>query len=356
MNVYTNDKAVGLFLRPDFKVSLDNFETVTIATGYVGESFLKEIKPKLLKLAKRGGCRLLIGMVFHEGVSQKQKTLLTALHAELQGINAKSGVYISRKQYHGKVYHFDSENNSIAYMGSSNLSDHGFYRRLECSVKITDVATLSEIKSYLDHLFASSTTNELDEVELKVKSRGGPSRASAPSNLLADYEITKNEFDALPQPISEQQIVLRVDSQPNSSLNLFYDKGRRDKAGKYAPRPWYEVEISTNVGDRLNPNYPISFSNSSTSKSRIGEFNAIILDDNRYFKIAMKVHSDYGKNISSATESGGRETLGRYLKGKLQAQGVLRLHERITSDTLDAYGKDYITLKKIDTSNYILEF
>jgi hypothetical protein len=356
MDMYTNDSVLGRTLKPDFKKSLDKFEHATMATGYIGESFLREIKPKLCKQAKRGSCRLLVGMVFHEGVSQKQKDLLTEIHDALQIIDPQSGVFLTRKQYHGKVYHFESDSDSIAYLGSSNLSDYGFYRRLECSIQITDSTTLSEIKTYLEHLFSSSTTNKLDEVDLKVKRRGSAAKPTKPSNLLKSYEIKKADFDALTAPISDQQIELRVDAQPNSSLNLFYDKGRKNKAGIYAPRPWYEVEITTSLNDRADPNYPPSTPNSSSSSSRTGSFNAFIREDGKYFKIQMKVHSDYGKNISSASGSGGRETLGRYLKGKLESASVLRKHERITSDILDAYGRDYITLKKIDNSNYILDF
>lgn len=358
MDMYTNDAALGRILKHDFKKSLDKFEHATMATGYIGESFLREIKPKRCKQAKRGSCRLLVGMVFHEGVSHKQKDLLTEIHAALQIIDPQSGVFLTRKQYHGKVYYFESKSDSIAYLGSSNLSDYGFYRRLECSLQITDSITLLEIKSYLEHLFSSSTTNKLDEVDLKVKRLGLAAKPTKPSNLLKNYEISKAEFDALASPISFQQIELRVDAQPNSSLNLFYDKCRKNKAGIYAPRPWYEVEITASHHDRADPNYPRSASNnsSSNSNSRTGTFNAFIEEGGKYFKIQMKVHSDSGKNISSASGSGGRSTLGRYLKGKLESAGVLRKYERITSDILDSYGRNYVTLKKINNSNYILEF
>ena len=70
----------------------------------------------------------------------------------------------------------------------------------------------------------------------------------------------------------------------------------------------------------------------------------------------MNVASDLGKAIMTGEESGGRETLGRIIKGKLEDSKVLRYGERITSQTLEDYGQDYIKLTKIDDDNYILEF
>jgi hypothetical protein len=352
--MYTNSPVLGRVLKKDFNSSLNQSTSLLMATGYIGESYLREIKPKLVKIAKSGVCKLLIGMVFHEGVSAKQKQLLLLLHKELRQANKDSGVYISRKEYHGKIYLFDYGSSQVGYLGSSNLSDYGFHRRLECTIKISDNKTLTEISDYLNFLYSSDTTNSLDNVDLKTKNR--QSGEVQPSTLLKDYKISATEFAKYSKPISSQEIVLRVDEQPNSSLNLYFDKGRKNKHNLYSPRPWFEVELTTSSADRKNQNYPISTSNSETSKSRLGSFNAIISENGQYFKIQMKVHSDGGKNISSARESGGRETLGRYIKGRLQSAGVLRQGERITSDVLDDYGRNYILLSKIDDKNYLLEF
>jgi hypothetical protein len=354
MDVYTNHSSLGKVLKKDFVPSIKNTDNLCIATGYIDEEFLGEIKPTLVSIARRGNCKLLVGMVFHSGVTKKQKALLTSLHTELVSCNPDSGVYISRNQYHGKVYLCEENSNKIAFLGSSNLSTYGFYRRLECTVKITDKPIVDDLSKYLDYLFSKPTTNSLDEIELKTKKK--PNKSAKPSNLLKDYEISKTEFDSLPAPISQQDIELRVEAQPNSSLNLFFDLGRKGSNGQYKTRPWYEVELSTTVKDRTDPNYPTFSSNSDASKSQSGSFFVFIKEGDSYFKIAMRVHSDGGKNISSAKESGGRETLGRYIKGKLQSAGVLVQGDRITSETLELYERDFITLKKIDNTRYILEF
>ena len=70
----------------------------------------------------------------------------------------------------------------------------------------------------------------------------------------------------------------------------------------------------------------------------------------------MKVFADYGKNIATSDLSGGRETLGKFLKGKLEDKGVLKEGDLITSETLLEYGNDTLRLYKLDNHEYIMEF
>jgi HKD family nuclease len=354
VDIYTNYSSLGKVLKNDFIASISVTDCLTIATGYIDEKFLRDIKPLLVAAATRGSCKILVGMIFHSGVTKNQKILLTELHDELSACNSCSGVFISRNEYHGKVYLCETNQDKTVYLGSSNLSAYGFYRRLECTVRISNGTIVDDLITYLNYLFSKETTNSLNDIELKTKKKGN--RNVKPSNLLSDYAVSKTEFDNLPDYVSEQNIELRVEAQPNSSLNLYFDKGRKNSKGQYVPRPWYEVELTTAAKDRANPNYPTFASNSTQSESQSGSFWAYINEKTEYFKIAMRVHSDSGKNISSARESGGRETLGYYIKGKLQSAGVLNEGDRITPETLELYERDYITFKKIDESRYILEF
>lgn len=153
------------------------------------------------------------------------------------------------------------------------------------------------------------------------------------------------------------EIKLRVDKQPKSSLNLYFDKGRKNQQGKYAPRPWYEVEITAQTKEISSEYYPKSEKiSNSNSNARKGRFVAYFQQDDKYYEINMVVHADNGKNISSHESSGGRATLGKLIKGKLERAGVLKEGELITSDVLDAYGNDTLRLHKIDEKRYIIEF
>ena len=90
---------------------------------------------------------------------------------------------------------------------------------------------------------------------------------------------------------------------------------------------WLEIELASNANEYNSQHYPKSVAKpdrSSTSKARIGDFVAYLKDGDKVYKMDIKVHSDNGKNISSADSSGGRGTLGKYIKGKLQDAGVLK--------------------------------
>jgi len=71
--MYTNIQKYG----GNFKDVLDNefaqSEGVTIASGYISLDILKTFETSFVRIAKNGGTsRLLIGMAFYEGLSQKK--------------------------------------------------------------------------------------------------------------------------------------------------------------------------------------------------------------------------------------------------------------------------------------------
>ncbi|MFT5875948.1 MAG: hypothetical protein ACI8WT_004948, partial [Clostridium sp.] len=175
------------------------------------------------------------------------------------------------------------------------------------------------------------------------------------SKELKDYKIDESEFPDKAQAIGTCKIKLRVDVQPKSSLNLYFEKGRLSK-GKYSPRPWYEIELTSTSIEVSSEFYPKSELIEEGKKARKGSFNAYVKEDNNFYKIKMVVHADNGKNISSDKESGGRETLGKIIKGHLEKEGLLSEGDVITSDILEAYGNDSISFIKISDTDYILEF
>ena len=132
----------------------------------------------------------------------------------------------------------------------------------------------------------------------------------------------------------------------------------------HSTRPWYEVEIAACKTDRDNPFYPKSKlinltakgKNGKAKKSRNGEFTAYAEDDGKYYKFDMTVYADYGKNISTSKKSGGRQTLGKFIKGKLERAGLLKEGQRITTDMLLEYGSSHIKFIKISDSIYVIDF
>jgi len=350
--VFTNITKNNKF-KKEFEENLKSTTNLTIASGYFGVSTILDYEKVFSKIGKKGACKILIGMLFHGGATQKQKDALLRIHALLNSKDNDNGVYISVVPYHGKIYSFGDEGHQKKiYVGSSNFSKEGIFSRNECSVLVDKEETKADISAYLSELFSKKFAKPLHEVDLIVASK--ISAKKAPSTLLADYIVDNAEVPVMASAIGAVNIKLRVDDQLNSSLNLYFEGGRKT-GGLYTPRPWYEVEIGARVEDTKNDFYPIS-TLKPTGKARNGEFVAYAKDGNTYYKLNMVVSADYGKNIASSKESGGRATLGKYIKGKLEKAGVLEFGERISSETLYEYGKDYITFTKIDNTTYIIEF
>jgi hypothetical protein len=341
--MFTNHKDFGGDFGKEFISNIKKYDSLEIASGYFGVALVNKIRDDLLAIAKRGYCRILVGMIFNEGVSKAQKQTLEDLNADLKNINPDSGVFVTIQQYHGKVYKFKKGHEEKIYVGSSNLSDSGFYDNYEFNAIIKDTDDKEFVNNFLNFLFKKKEISaSLDDVELFVKSKRNLKTTKGKTSL-KDFEIRKNQFPTAPF-VSTQKIELRVDKQPNSSLNLYFEKGRKNKNGKYAPRPWYEVEITTEKTDReginIN-NYPI------------GDFTTFYQDGNKFYKLNMITASD---NHKALTTKDNREILGELIKSKLTKLGHLQGYERITSETLANYGKNFITLSKIKNNEYYFDF
>jgi len=362
-SLFTNEASFGGNLKSQFRKDLAISTGLYIATGYFGADLISAFESDLVALGSKGPCKIFLGMVYHGGVRPKQLASLRSIDEKLRRNNPDNGVYISRKEYHGKVYKFIRPEGGLKiFIGSSNFSPQGFETRQECNIEVESDSTKLDISNYIYFLFNQDTTEKLSDVELYLRTR----KAATPLNKeLDDCAIKSSEYPHNSSVIGVCNIKLRVDSQPKSSLNLFFDKGRKNKKnGKYSPRPWYEVELTATSTELRAQHYPKSQLKSpgkmtkigNPSKSREGEFVVYAEDNGKYYRIDMKVHADNGKNISSAEESGGRSTLGRLIKGKLERNDLLNKGERITSETLHEYGNDTIQLKKISEKTYILEF
>ena len=350
-NLITNDSSFGGKFIAQFRDELSLSSGLVIASGYFGAATISELESSLVKIGSKGICKILLGMVYFGGVSKKQLNALTDLDIKLRSANPQNGVFITKKEYHGKVYKFiGPEKDSKIYVGSSNFSPNGFEYRRECNLVVEDPKLKDNISKYLEFLFNDKDTHNLDEVELSRKSR----KKSANIGNLEEFLIKSSEYPDAEKIIGSCGIKLRVDEQPISSLNLFFGKGRKDSNGRYQPRPWYEIELSANKNEINHEFYPDSRKKSQDKNSKEGDFIAYAKNNGKFYKFEMKVHGDYGKNISS--HSGGRSTLGRLLKGKLEQKGLLSIGERVSSETLHEYGNDTVRLHKLQGDRYILDF
>ena len=78
----------------------------------------------------------------------------------------------------------------------------------------------------------------------------------------------------------------------------------------------------------------------------------VITDDGWSFKC--KVSGDYSKNFRS---EGDLKILGKWLKGRLENAGVLKVGEPVTAKTLNDYGRNTFSLTKTTVPNlWYLDF
>ncbi|NJL51375.1 MAG: NgoFVII family restriction endonuclease [Hydrococcus sp. SU_1_0] len=94
-------------LNSEFKAAIN----VTIASGYASLDIINAFNSEFIRIANAGGnSRLLLGMAFYEGLSQKKYDALIKLNSELKSYGNNSGVYVTNgRRYHGKVYYFEQK-------------------------------------------------------------------------------------------------------------------------------------------------------------------------------------------------------------------------------------------------------
>lgn len=319
--------------------NLSILQPVDICVGFCGVDVVKKYAPKFKKLAKRGQrVRLILGMYSRAG--DFPKTLypeLMELQADFDKTQSSSVVLICTEPYHGKIYDFGSE----VWLGSSNFSRTGLREQREATVQIKDENTVKEIREYIKELSDPSKSRSvpinmiiLNPPEPKIHLTDLKQYSSLPSWLVPD-----NVTFTLP---------LRVGVQPQSGLNLSRGKGRIDQKGKYTPRPWYEVEISSDKKTRNLDEYPktpntIPQKTHKNQKENIQcEFTALLYDGYVYRECPMQTYSDYNKAMGSTP----RTLLGEYVKGLLEKAKLLRKPMAITPEILEAYGRDSIDVAR----------
>ena len=126
--MFTNREKIEIF-GDEISKNLDDFNSFEVTTGYFGSEVIERYENQFVSIAKRGYCKILIGMIFHGGVTRNQKKTLEKIDKKLRKINSNSGIYILRQDYHGKIYRFKKKNEEAIYIGSSNFSNQGLNKR-----------------------------------------------------------------------------------------------------------------------------------------------------------------------------------------------------------------------------------
>jgi len=323
--IYTNESFADAF--ESLLVSSDRMK---LASGYISEESLKELKSILdfyVTENKKKFCDLIIGMHGREGFTRPQYEAAMSLGKFLEEYGLGSVRVCTAFKFHGKVYSFYKDNApSASIMGSSNLSNMLESKQWEVDYVFTDPETLAKFNTLQDDLINKATKKLLElptpetfkENEGLLEGHSGVEKLTAP-----DFETYKAEKDGL-----VFEIPLKAEAKSN--LNTYFGKGRKQPNGAVRPRPWYEVEIIVPVAITRQEGYPPS-----------GTIFNVITDDGWKFKCNIS-----GQNNKNLRSEDNLRTLGRWIKGRLEAAGVLEVGKPVTDEMLNKYGRNTLTLSK----------
>lgn len=305
-------------------------------SGYVATDALVELRALLEQCNLLERFDFCIGMARFDGLTRDQITAVDALNQYLvdSGIG---GVFVSVSMpVHAKVALFLGDKRSVL-LGSSNLSSlTRATRQYEVDVLIKDDELLEdEIDSFFT-LLANSSMPWLEVVS------GIPLIAAGTHPLVNLAGVERCEARSIFREEVLLEFEIPIKTERKSGPNVFFGKGRESKNGRIIKRPWYEVEFIVPKSITTLPGYP--------TEQAFPDGFRVVTDDGFSFECLSS--GDYSKNLRS---KGDLETLGRWLKGRLEQAGSLDPGEYVTETVLQKYGRNTVTLRFTKSQQWTLD-
>lgn len=328
-----------------FEELLPEAENLKIASGYISTDALTELK-KIIEINKKPSLQLVIGMHHFDGITKPQYQAVKYLNDFLKGASL-GGVSISTQfKFHGKLYCFRRDNTSYAgIMGSSNLSSvFDNQNTYETDIFLNDKKVVSEIDSFISFLLERATVPfEKWTVKKFIE--------DANKQMEGHQGVERIDKEALASVLSKRSslvfnIPIKADEAPQSNLNVYFGKGRESHRGLIKPRHWYEVELIVPSTITQNKKYP------KAGRPNGESVITVYTDDGWKFKC--KTSGENSKNFRSADDL---KILGRWIKGRLENSGALKVGKPVTNNVLKNYGRDNFELIGTDDpSVWVLNF
>jgi hypothetical protein len=304
-----------------------------IVTGYFGVESVIELIGLLEANPLDRDITFTVGMAAFDGLTQTQLEALRKLDLFLTS-NRQGQVLISVSlPVHSKIALFvASPQKQVVIVGSSNFTNLvSGVRQFETDLAIDGLSP--EGKTVCDLIRQiENAADPLPLAEHRIKLL-----KAKLSSLAAEQGVEKSE-----QSKSEivSSFILPIKTEPRSSLNAYFGKGRQDSKGRVLPRPWYEVELIVSKSVTTQADYP-----------KRDEVITVVTDDG--WKFDCHCTGDYAKNFRSF---GNLEILGKWLKGRLEESGALKPGSPVTLEVLEKYGNDKIVLSKHKDGLWSLNF
>lgn len=324
-----------------FEELMRSSDAVKIASGYISTDALTELK-KRIELNK-SFLELIIGMHGFEGFTRPQYQAAVYLDNYLK--EQKIGLVKVAKtfKFHGKVYSFLRKEKAFAgIIGSSNLSSILDNRNVyEADICVTEPEKVKEIDGFVDLLSDKACVPLSEIVPIFIEDLNWLLEGHEGVEKITNQDLSKVISDRT--KISFKIPIKTSSSAGKSNLNVYFGKGRENKSKKDSIklRHWYEVELIVSKDITDLPGYP-----------KKGQIFTVYTDDN--WKFRCKVSGDYSKNLRSADDL---KVLGRWIKGRLENNGSLKVGELVADETLKHYGRDNFELTATkDPSVWYLNF
>lgn len=327
------DKSLNKLWMDLFKSS----QEVLMATGYVSNDAVKELHKILEKNEKIEKIDLFVGMHYLEGFSRPQYNSLCELNEFLQKENRGSVLVSPFTKFHGKIYSFQNNHSINGLIGSANLTC--FWDSTERTYE-----TMLHLNGEQARKLRIDIENTILKLGINIYEAEYPDKFIEHNiNLeqcLGVEKVNPIDVATLFNKSSIYSFDIKVKTEKNSNLNAFFGKGREDKRGFVKPRAWYEVELIVSSSVTSLVGYPFH------------QTFDVVTDDGWKFKC--KTQGDYSKNFRSENDL---KTLGKWIKGRLEAADCLQTGEMVTEEVLRKYGNDHIELRSTDDPNlWLLSF
>lgn len=308
---------------------LEESDRVDIATGFISADSLAEL---IGFIGRNEGPKLTLFLGMYATVKLRRAEYDAAI--KLNELLQKKGLgeilFSKCFPFHGKIYSFYKNGKPQAgIIGSNNLSTIlKSAKTYEASVLLKDPEINRDIASFLKGLFSNAGSCITDYDTSK-----GFKLAGALEEVACSMEVKKTDVDEVKDHLTSLEFEIPLKTTDKSNLNVFFGKGREDTKGFIRPRPWYEVELIVPKETTTKVGYP-------KAQTADAVF-PVVTDDGWRFKI--KISGDDSKNFRS---EGDLTILGRWIKGRLEQAGLLKVGEPVTDELLERWGRKSLRLVK----------
>lgn len=332
-------------------------DAIDIAVGYVSRSALEELD-RIVEQSNVEHISLMIGMYYIEGMPESIYRTAMKINDKWLQEGRGSIRLIKTMKYHGKNYCFYHDSTPFkAIVGSANLGaliqDANNRRQYELSVLLDSPQEVNELAIHIELLKSDSFSVNIASVhglklihEQNMSLTGIESVYTVPQTDLSAYEMALTDVSfSLPLKVPAYGERFMDDGKhfTKSNINVCYAAPRSSRKA----RDWYEIQMTVSREITCQPGYP--------EKNK--DF-MVVTDDG--YRFMAHTTSDGNKQFNAV---GDELIIGRWLKGRLVAAGLVNPINDIRADTerrgiitkemLDEYGCDHLILRK--TSKIMIE-